>query len=119
MTLPADRGAGGTPGLAGAGVGCGLGVGTGVGVGEGVSVDEGIGQGVRAGEGMEVGVACRVPPVWPGAGLAPQAAIMINRAPMSSSAANRSSFAYMVSSSFAGAFPNLEYFFHFLCLLAA
>ncbi len=98
MTLPASRGAGGTPGFSGAVVGCGVGDGFGVGVGVdvGVSVGVDVEQDVGVGEGIVVGIA----PGWAGTRLVPQAATVINRAPKNSGATYRRNFAYIVSSSF-------------------
>ncbi|HEX9131288.1 MAG TPA: hypothetical protein VF844_03240 [Ktedonobacteraceae bacterium] len=93
--MPAGRGAGGTPGLTGAGVGCSVGAGAGVGEGAGVDVEQ------EDGEGEGIGVV--IAPGWPGTWLVPQAAIAINRTPKSNSAPHRRIIAYIVSSSFAHA----------------
>lgn len=95
MTLPASRGAGGTPGFSGAVVGCGVGDGFGVGVSVGVGVD--VEQAVGVGEGIVVGIA----PGRAGSRLVPQAVIVISRAPKSNNATYRRNFAYIVSLSFA------------------
>ena len=96
MTLPAGRGAGGTPGFSGAVVGCDIGDGFGVGVSVGVGVGVDVEQAVGVGDGIVVGIA----PGWAGTRLVPQAATVINRAPKNSGATYRRNFAYIVSSSF-------------------
>ena len=66
MTLPVDRGAGGTPDLAGAGgEGRGVGEGTGDGVAVGVVEQEvGVGEGIVVPD--RVGVPIAYAPGWPG-----------------------------------------------------